>query len=310
MPPILNLEDALPSSQTLVPRPQLVRASTRTRQLTPRLARQLTPSSDTSRSTFSPPFTPAHSPPQAILDEIIVEEKQEEGKEQSLSSEEGNHPRPRTFSEEGSIVTLDENCFETVPSPSLENKPDASDTTSERRLYLMGFALPHWWTSRPSKIQVSSFIVKCAPCFWCTKPSGLAMTSRSIVLRLIVLCAIFGLIQTASASYLLVVALSDKIVNRHAEHVEQEGAGDYTLSLWSNNTAILFAGIVGTVIFFVMLFTWRAIAEVDFSCSLRFMWFMLWAVPVEIYATVSMFDLIIQVNEVRGKTEYGAMRMV
>ena len=69
-------------------------------------------------------------------------------------------------------------------------------------------------------------------------------------------CAIFGLIQAASASYLLLVLLSDKIVNCNADYVYQEGDGDNAINLWDDNAAILFARLVGTAIFFVMIFTW------------------------------------------------------
>jgi hypothetical protein len=294
MPPVLNLEDAILSTKTLVPRPKLARAGPTSR------TRQLTPRSGTSRSLFSPPSTPAHSPPQAFSDENVVEEKQEE-EEESRSAQGENRARTGTFiSEEGSILTLDENFYDTIRSPPLENMPGVRESTSERRLYLFGYALPHWWTSRPSRRQVSSFIVKYAPCFWCNKSSRLAMTSRSIALRLILLCAIFGLVQAASASYLLVVLFSGKIVNRYSDYVYQDDGGDSFLNLWNVNAWIIFAGLVGTFIFFVMIFTRKAIAEVNFGCSLRFMWFMLWAIPLEIYAVVGMFD-ITRVSEVRRK---------
>lgn len=279
MPPILNLEDA----KTLAPFPKLSRTSPSTR------TRQLTPRSGTSRGTFSPSSTPAHSPPQTASDGNHVEEKLEEDEESRSAQGENRPGLGGTFSEEGSFVTLDEN-FDTIRCNPLENKPDARESVSERRLSLFGFALPYWWTSRPSKRQVSSFIVKYAPCFWCTKPSGLTMTSRSIVLRLILLCAIFGLVQAASASFLLVVLLSNTLVNRDAQYVYQVGSGVSHLNLWNVNASVCLSGLSGTFIFFVMILTRRGIAEINFSWSLRFTWFMLWMIPLEIYFTVCMFD--------------------
>jgi hypothetical protein len=123
------------------------------------------------------------------------------------------------------------------------------------------------------------------------------MTSRDIVLRLCSLCAVCGLAQVASASYLLIVLLSKNIVNRDAKDVDRNG-GNASINLWNINTTVLFSGVIGLFVVLVMIFSRRAIAEVNFGGSLRFMWFLFWLIPLEIYVSINLFDYY-RVSEVR-----------
>jgi hypothetical protein len=284
MGPGLNLDDAKLSPDNQVLHPNFLHANRpiRSRQSTP-------PRSGSSRNAFSPSSTPAHSPPQAVSeDEEKKEEDEEKKEEDEESAQEESRPRLPAFSEDGSLMSLDD-TFETHRYPPVENKPDDDlrATFSYRRQHLFGFALPRWWTSRPSKREISSWIVKHAPCFWCTRASGLTMTSRDIVLRLFSLCAVCGLAQVASASYILIVLLSTTIVNRDAQNV----VGNVSvINLWDINYMVLCSGVIGLLVALVMIFSRRAIAEVHVGGSLRFMWFLLWLIPLEIFVTVNLFD--------------------
>jgi hypothetical protein len=104
------------------------------------------------------------------------------------------------------------------------------------------------------------------------------------------------LAQVASASYLLIVLLSKKIVNRDAQYVYRNGGK--AINLWDINAMVLFAGLIGLFVALVMIFSRRAIAEVNCGGSLRFMWLLFWLIPLEIYVTVNLFDYF-RVSEVR-----------
>jgi hypothetical protein len=244
------------------------------------------------------PSTPFHVSTQSVPEEKEIEfsldeEKREEHVDQESRSEQEeyeNRRRLRTYSE-GSLMTIDD---DEIASPSaFENKPtDDIRETSENVRYLFGYALPRF----RSRNEISSYIVKCAPCFWCNSQRHLNMTSRSIALRLQFLDAFFGLIQAASASHLAVVLTSEKIVDRNAQHVDQ--GSDLAINapnLWSINGNVMLAGLLGTAIFILMIFSRRVIREVDLVGSLRSMWFMLWIVPLEVYVTIGMFGMRIHV---------------
>jgi hypothetical protein len=282
MGPGLNLDDADFSPKNPALRPNFPQANRpipiRSRQPTP-------PRSGSSQNMFSPSSTPAHSPPIVVLQD---EEKEEEDEK---SAQEETRPRLRAFSDDFSIMSLDD-TFETVRIPTAENKHTAQAPSSDRRQHLFGFPLPRWWTSRPSKTEVSSWIVKYAPCFWCTRANRITMTTRDIVLRLCSLCAICGLAQVASASFLLIVLLSKTIVNRVAEYdYADRGRGDVkTVNLWNINAMVFLAGILGIFVVIAMIYARRAIVEVNFGASLRFIWFLFWLIPLEIFVTINLFD--------------------
>lgn len=285
MSPGLNLEDA-PTSPERAPRPTLTRAGA----LRHILTQEMAPRSEARRVVFQPsPLSTQAVPEDEELKFSLSEAKQEEHvDEESRSAQEEYETRRRlrTFSG-GSLVTVDDD--DTITNP---NTPTDAQETSESIHYLFGCALPRF----PSGNEMASVIVKYAPCFWCRRERHLSMTSRSISLRLILLNATFGLIQAASASYLIVVLFSNKLVDRNAENVDN--GTDYTINtpnFWSINGNVILAGFFGTIVFFLMICSRRVIRDVNLVGSLRFMWCMLWIVPLEIYVTISMFGMCLQV---------------
>jgi hypothetical protein len=286
MPPGLNLEDA-PTSPERAPRPTLTRAGAL------RLTRQLSPPFEARRVMFLPsPTSPRSVPEDEEAEFSPSETKQEEHVDEESPSAQDEYEtrrRLRTYSG-GSLVTVEDD--DTTTTPTFGNAPTDTQETSESTHYLFGYALPRF----PSGNEIASFIVKHAPCFWCRRERHLSLTSRSISLRLIFLNAIFGLVQAASASYLLVVLFSNKLVDRNAEHVDN--GTDYTSvspNLWSINGSVMLAGFLGTIAFFLMICSRPAIRDVNLVGSLRFMWCMMWLVPLEIYVTISMFGMRLQV---------------
>lgn len=267
-----------------------------TRGVRPILTRHLSPRSEARRVVFRPSTT-SHAPTESVPEDKEVEfsldeEKREEHADEESRSAQGeyeNRRRFRTYSE-GSLMTIDDD--ENLSPCAFENKP-TNDTreTCESSRTLFGYALPHF----PSRNEISSYVVKCAPCFWWKSERHLNMTARSIALRLQFLDAFSGLVQAASASFLAVALTSEKIVDRNAPHVDSgSDPAIYAPNMWSINGNVMLAGLFGTTIFFLMIFSRRVIREVNLVGSLRSMWCMLWIVPLEVYVTICMFGMRIQ----------------
>jgi hypothetical protein len=111
-------------------------------------------------------------------------------------------------------------------------------------------------------------------------------------MRLGSLCGFLGLCQAGSASYLLIVLLGDKIVDRNAQYVER-GTSPRTEtvpSLWNINTYVILAGFLGAIVLIVMICARGTFRDLDLTGSLRFMWMMLWLIPLEVFATIGLFD--------------------
>jgi hypothetical protein len=293
MPPVLNLDDAPPSPK-LTPAPHL----SLTRGVRPILTRQMSPRPE-ARTVVFRPSTTSHVSTQSVPEEKIVEfslhdEKRKENVNEESRSAQGeyeNRRRFRTYSE-GSLMTIDDDEILSPSARAFDNNPtDNERETCENARYLFGYALPRF----RSRNELSSFIVKCAPCFWWKSERHLSMTSRSIALRLQLLDAFCGSIQAASASFLAIVLTSEKIVDRNAPYVD--GGSDpamYAPNMWSINAIVMLAGLFGTSIFLLMIFSRQVIREVNLVGSLRSMWFMMWIMPLELYVTISMFGMRIQ----------------
>lgn len=195
-----------------------------------------------------------------------------------------------SFVESDSDVVRDGRFDYDSPMSVDPSRASAADMGPRQR-HLCGYAIPLWLTTWPSGARVSTWIAKHAPCFWCSRETlSLTTTNKAILMRLGSLCGFFGLLQAGSASFLLVVMLSDTLVNRDAQHVERADNSETVPSLWNINTIIFLAGFLGTIVFLVMVLARRVFRELDLTGGLRFMWVMLWIIPLEVFATVGMFD--------------------
>ena len=85
---------------------------------------------------------------------------------------------------------------------------------------------------RPSWSRVSSAVVRYAPCFFCAGKLETSATDRMLLMRLNVLCAFFSLCQFGVGVFIMIVFLSDLVVDRGVEY-----GGDFvnealTPNLW------------------------------------------------------------------------------
>jgi len=266
------------------------------------------------RSSSSPPSmnevslrqSGSGSLPPAVEEDGSEEEKQEENandlqRQDSVTS--GSSPRTKIYSERSLVVDDDDTTIAGAdfdfdsPLSADPARSSIADTGPNQR-YLFGYALPLWCTTRPNAERVTTGIAKYAPCFWCSRERlSLTTTNQAILLRLAALCGFLGLCQAGSASYLLVVLLSDTIVDRNSRYVDRTGTArtEAVPSLWNINTFVLSAGVLGALVFIIMLFARRVFRELDLTGSLRFMWCMLWIIPLEVFCTVGMFGRLISI---------------
>lgn len=157
---------------------------------------------------------------------------------------------------------------------------------------LWGYPLPLWWTKNvPSWNRVASWVVRHAPCFWCCgRRLVQGATDRSILLRLNILCAVFAFVQMVSALCIAVALYSRDLIDRESPYGSLSETGQLTPNLWNTNSTLMMIGMLSVVIFFSTVYTLWVIREVNLVGSLRYMWTLLWIVPVEIFLLIGIFD--------------------
>ena len=112
-----------------------------------------------------------------------------------------------------------------------------------------------------------------------------------VLTRLNVLCAFFALCQVAVGVFFGIITLSNDVVDRHLGLDK----GDYyrqalTPNLWTLSGSLVMLSMVGLVLFLTMIFTLPVIRRVNLSGAIRYMWVLLWLLPLEIYFVISLFD--------------------
>lgn len=230
----------------------------------PRLLRTLSPKTESRRKLFS--HARSHSSPPSLFENDIARMRsgsrtsqsgshlppvvKEDGSEEENQKDEAGDPAKKDGA--SSHATDDDETltgFDFDSPTTVDNARASVVDTGQRRRYLFGYALPLWCTSRPNTGRISAFIAKHAPCFWCRQSLSLTTTNQAILVRLSTLCGFLGLCQAGSASFLLIVLLSDSLVDRNAQYVDRgdKGGGDTVPSLWNINTFVLFGGFLGAL---------------------------------------------------------------
>lgn len=128
-----------------------------------------------------------------------------------------------------------------------------------------------------------SCIVRTAPCFWCSKKLGLNATDREILLRMNMLCLFFCIVQAGVGGYLF----STNFIGHY------NGADDDPFIngvLWSLQLFVYFLSIVSAILGITCLFARRWLRDVNLVGSVRFMWLLLWVLPLQIYFMIGLFD--------------------
>lgn len=213
-------------------------------------------------------------------------------------NEEESERASRKFSEETSpsMATYDDDFDDTLRdyrgSIGRRRAPSTTDTGARQR-YIFGRPLPLWCTTKPKWKSIATCIVKYAPCFWCsTERLSLTTTNQAILLRLNALTSIFAMIQVGSAVFLSIILWSETLVNRNALYVNRGRFSNQvnSLNLWSMNGTVLAAGALGVATFVGMICSRSSLRDIDLPGSIRFMWFLAWIIPIQIYLFVALFD--------------------
>jgi hypothetical protein len=140
--------------------------------------------------------------------------------------------------------------------------------------------------------RISVCLVRHAPCFWfCGRYLEVGATDRSILYRVNILCAFFAFGQVVAASLLLVLINSNRLVERYKSVVSRTSrSGTISLDLWNLNGSVSFLGVLGAVILITVIITLKIVREVNLRGAVRYLWTLLWLLPLQIFVVISLFD--------------------
>ncbi len=138
---------------------------------------------------------------------------------------------------------------------------------------------------------VSILIVRLIPyiyCFCCFKSRnelrGNSFTDRFILSRLNILSFFFSAIQLAAATWLIVVMFIEGMINTFGDDIEDQ------FNLWNNNAILVLIGGFAFVLLCTCFWTIRIVKEMDLVHALRFLWILLWILPIVAFLNITAFD--------------------
>jgi hypothetical protein len=144
-----------------------------------------------------------------------------------------------------------------------------------------------------SASRISACLARNAPCFWyCGNSLEVGATDRNILYRLNILCAFFAFGQVVAAASLLAALFSNgRFEQRHESVVDREDATSNSLDVWNLNFTVCVFGALGVVIFFTAICALRTVREVNLRGAVRYLWTMLWLLPLQLYCVIALFDI-------------------
>lgn len=156
----------------------------------------------------------------------------------------------------------------------------------------------NWWcfphAPKPSWSRVSSAVVRHAPCFWCCfRPSKMGGTDRDTLIKLNYLCATIALWQFGVGIFILIIFLSNDIVERNLDEgvpYRQYYKEALTPNLWMMSGSLLVLSFVGFVLFVTTVFTIPVIRRVNLVGAIKYMWVLYWVLPLQIFLVIALFD--------------------
>ena len=111
-----------------------------------------------------------------------------------------------------------------------------------------------------------------------------ALNDRIILARLNILSFFFSTIQLAASLWLIVVVYVEGLLNPDGDEYRHE------FYLWNNNGCIVAIGCLAFVLVFTCFWTTRIVKEVDLVGALRFLWLLLWILPVATFLNITALD--------------------
>lgn len=180
------------------------------------------------------------------------------------------------------------------PSQSSE-LVDEESTSSQKFVKLCGYPLPSCWCVRQiSWNRVAVAIVNRSPCFACRRLTY--NTYRAVLERLNILCAFFASGQLVSTLWLCIILQSPSLVDRDVanqtelETRRRENEFEVLTNVWNLNGAVWFLGFLAFVVLLSIGLTIRIIRDVNLVGAVRFLWVILWVLPLQAAMVVGLFD--------------------
>jgi hypothetical protein len=134
-------------------------------------------------------------------------------------------------------------------------------------------------------IGVSSCVAVWSPCFICFRMEY--NTYRSVLFRLNILCGLMAAVQVLASSWCFVVLQNRYIVDRNIENLttqetEYDNRFEVLTNVWNLNGPVWCIGLLALVVLIAVAFTVRAIQNVDLVGAIRFLWVILWVIPLQV----------------------------
>ena len=171
-------------------------------------------------------------------------------------------------------------------------------TTSSRNKYvsICGYPVPTCWCIQEfSWNRIAIAVVNKAPCFGCT--SMLHHTYRSVLVRLNILCAFFATGQVVSTVWFYIIMQSplssvDRDVANQTELETRRRQNEFEVltNVWNINGSVWFLGVLALIVLVSIGLTIRVIRNVNLVGVVRFLWVILWVLPLQAAMVVGLFD--------------------
>jgi hypothetical protein len=141
---------------------------------------------------------------------------------------------------------------------------------------------------------VATFVVEKAPCFLCVRLKQ--RTNRSVLVRLNVLCAFFAAGQLAASLWFYIIMQNSSVVDRDALaatqwEIDRQNNFEVITNVWNLNGPIWCLGACAAVVLVTIGLTIRAVQNVNLVGAIRFLWVILWVIPLQVRRNCGDFNI-------------------
>lgn len=127
--------------------------------------------------------------------------------------------------------------------------------------------------------RMAVFVADWAPCFLCVRMNK---TNRNLLSRLNIVAGFFYLVQIGLAMYFVIVMLDPRIVDRTINAEEYKPSANVIINVWSPTSYLVLQWATCCVALLSTILTHRIIQNVDLQGSVRYLWVLLWMLPIEV----------------------------
>jgi len=155
---------------------------------------------------------------------------------------------------------------------------DENDNNERRRIRKM-LACCCGDYNRPAAL----FVAEWAPCFLCVRMKY--ETDRNLLSRLNIVAAFFYFVQIVSAIFFFVVMLDPRVVHRTINGEDYVADVNAIINVWGVTSYVALQWVTCCVALLLTILNHRMIRNVDLQGSVRFLWVLLWILPIEVRKT-------------------------